>query len=125
VCQKPSLKIYPLGLDTSILPLFTLDTLTRMLPPGGTLHKERKMEKSHEGILKGFHSSWSLVQHGSEHHLRLHLANLRTARLVCQHIAEELDHLIKLAELKLAEHESLNRDVKGFQKNCTGQLARQ
>lgn len=75
------------------------------------------------GLLVGFHSAWSLVQDGSAHHLRLHLTNLKTARLVCLHLAEELDHLIKLAERKLAEHESLHRDVAGFEKHCTGRSA--
>jgi deoxyribose-phosphate aldolase len=80
------------------------------------------MEKHNEGLLIGFHSTWSLVQHGSAHHIRLHLTNLKTARSVCLHIAAELDHLIKLAELKLAEHESLERDVRGFEKACTGRM---
>jgi hypothetical protein len=81
---------------------------------------EKQISTQHEGLLAGFHSSWSLVQHGSAHHLRLHLANLRTARTVCQHLAEELDHLIRLAEAKLAEHASLDRDVAGFERMCTG-----
>lgn len=77
-----------------------------------------------EALLAGFHSTWTLVQHGSAHHVRLHLANLKTARTVCLHLAAELDHLIKLAETKLTEHESLDRDVAGFEKSCTGELAR-
>jgi|HubBroStandDraft_4_1064222.scaffolds.fasta_scaffold502783_1 hypothetical protein len=81
------------------------------------------MEKSHEGLLAGFHSSWQLVQHGSAHHIRLHLANLKTARTVCLHIAADLDRLIKMAETKLSEHESLDRDVAGFEKACTGSRA--
>jgi hypothetical protein len=80
-------------------------------------------DKSHEGLLSGFHSSWHIVQHGSAHHIRLHLTNLKTARAVCLHLAAELDHLIKLAELKLAEHESLDRDVRAFEKACTGSHA--
>jgi hypothetical protein len=82
------------------------------------------MENSHTGILAGFHSAWHVVEHGSAHHIRLHLTNLKTARTVCLHLAEELDHLIKLAEAKLTEHESLDRDVAGFEKYCTGQSAR-
>jgi hypothetical protein len=83
----------------------------------------QQISTEHEGLLAGFHSSWSLVQHSSAHHVRLHLANLRTARTVCMHLAAELDHLIKLAELKLAEHDSLDRDVAGFEKACTGRRA--
>jgi hypothetical protein len=78
------------------------------------------MEKHNEGLLIGFTSTWQLVQHGSAHHVRLHLSNLKTARSVCLHIAAELDHLIRLAESKLAEHESLDRDVRGFEKACSG-----
>jgi hypothetical protein len=80
----------------------------------------KPLTTEHQGLLAGFHSSWSLVQNGSAHHIRLHLANLRTAKTVCLHLAEEIDHLIKLAEAKLAEHESLNRDVAGWEKVCTG-----
>jgi hypothetical protein len=77
----------------------------------------------HEALLAGFHSTWTLVQNGASHHIRLHLTNLRTARAVCQHIADELDHLIKLAEDKLKDYESLDRDIRGWQKACTGELA--
>lgn len=82
-----------------------------------------RITKEHEGLLAGFHSAWSLVQHGSAHHIRLHLTNLKTTRAVCLHLAEELDHLIKLAEAKLEEHASLDRDVAGFEKYCTGRSA--
>jgi len=75
---------------------------------------------AHDGLLVGFRSAWALVEHGSAHHLRLHLANLRTVREVCVHLASELDELIALAEKKLAEHESLDRDVRAFEKVCTG-----
>lgn len=78
----------------------------------------------HDGLVIGFRSAWALVEHGSTHHVRLHLANLRTAREVCLHLATELDELIALAEKKLAEHESLDRDVRAFEKACTGRSKR-
>jgi hypothetical protein len=79
-----------------------------------------KISAEHEGLLAGFHSSWQIVQHGSAHHLRLHLANLRTARAVCLHLAEEMDHLIKLAESKLEEHASLEKSLAEFEKSVNG-----
>ena len=47
------------------------------------------MTKEHEGLLAGFHSAWSIVQHGSPHYIRLHLTNLKTTRAVRLHLAEE------------------------------------
>jgi hypothetical protein len=76
------------------------------------------------GLLAGFSSAWQLVQHGSEHHIRLHLTNLKTARAVCLHLAADLDKLIRLAELRLEEHASLARDVRAFEKHCVGPAAR-
>jgi hypothetical protein len=74
---------------------------------------------NHEhGLLAGFHSAWSLVQHGSVRHINMHLANLKAARAVCLHLADDLDHLIKLAEAKLAEHEQLEKNVAAFDKVC-------
>ena len=49
---------------------------------------------------------------------------LKTARAVCLHLVVDLDHLIAQAEAKLAEHESLDRDVRAFEKHCIGPEAR-
>lgn len=78
------------------------------------------MSTQNDALLAGFHSTWHLVEHSSEHHLRLHLANLKTAKIVLTHLAAELDHLINVCEQKLAEHASLNRDVAAWEKVCTG-----
>lgn len=82
------------------------------------------MSTTDKGLLGGFTSAWHLVQHGSAHHIRLHLTNLKTARAVCLHLVVDLDHLIAQAEAKLAEHESLDRDVRAFEKHCIGPEAR-
>ena len=81
------------------------------------------MDTTDKGLLAGFHNAWMLVEHGSAHHLRLHLTNLKTARAVCLHLAADLDKLIRVAETKLAEHDSLDRDVRAFEKHCTGRSA--
>ena len=78
------------------------------------------VSKHDTGLLAGFHSAWSLVQHGSAHHIRIHLANLKTAREVCSHLVVELDQLIKLAEERLAEHEAIEQGIRDFEKNISG-----
>ena len=67
------------------------------------------------GLLAGFHSSWSIVQHSGPLHIRMHLANLRCARNVCQHLTTELDHLIRLAEAKIAHYEAVDAGVRAHE----------
>jgi hypothetical protein len=80
----------------------------------------KPLSTEHAGPLAGLHASWQIVQHGSSHHVRLHLANLQTARAVCLHITQELDRLIKMAEAKLAEYDDLESSVSAFEKTCAG-----
>lgn len=44
---------------------------------------------THEGLLAGFHGAWAFVHHGSAPQIRLQLSNLKTARTVCLHLAED------------------------------------
>lgn len=73
-------------------------------------------------LLAGFRSSSELL-HRSEapvHLWRLHLANLKAARAVCQHLADELDKLIGLAEVKVAEHDALQQSIAEFERTICG-----
>ena len=72
-----------------------------------------KTTEAHDnGLLAGFHASWSIVQHSGPLHIRMYLANLRCARNVCQHLTDDLDKLIRLAETKIAHYEDVDAAMK-------------
>jgi hypothetical protein len=93
-------------------------------PKTGTFENTEQAKLARNaGLVSSLRAAWGLVQHASPFQIRLYLSTLRHSQLVCVHLTEEIDELIRMVEARLKEIDSLDRDVRTWEKSITGPRA--
>ena len=79
-----------------------------------------------DSVLACFHSTHRLLMtnDASMHHWRLHLSNLKIARVVLTHLIVEIDKLIAETEERITVHERLDRNIAEFERIVNGRNGR-